>query len=653
MTRALRWLLIGLIWIPSESKSDPIYGFGWASVSGSATMLTRMVDVYPVSMIPGDTPAAIAAETLDLPDGKRVLLMLGWENTYSLVSHAGDRTPNNYPGPWLTNGTIALSNAVKTFMTSFVAAGGDVDQVHFDYESTLTPWSMTSAQMRDIIADPRFSTFESEMSPWHSADAMSSEPAKMRFNALTHKYSASAMNDAEFGVVQSYFPGVIGTSYAHYEMNEETTVPDVNGHYQYGYSVVGTHNTGPFYGWMAQVCNFMQPGITNAPVKNPYNGLLMCVKTARAMRRTTSKELMPWIGYKSWTNDSVGHVIIGQTPYYDELIYHLALNGASGFLYFNPHAPYGTASDTDDLALDACLTNLAYLGITTTSISTTTNDLRWGADVIASGVKIDGSTEVWRISVPEGESEVAVYIGGVFDQTLTVAGGTAGVWFTNTVGNTVAFYLPSTAADNAPPTITISAPASNAPYVNVSPVPTATASDSDGSVVCVSFFYKHDFYPGNDWSAPYQKFYPLSTSGIWTLTAVATDDDGAIAMVSTNITITESSPTVATSSATVGALTATVNASVSSFGGTFGVTRGFQYGPTASYGLTTTNTSLYGVNGAWSEILNGLSVASTYHYRAYVVNAAGIGYGSDQTFTTESGSSTRSTGLRLGNLKGR
>jgi hypothetical protein len=62
---------------------------------------------------------------------------------------------------------------------------------------------------------------------------------------------------------------------------------------------------------------------------------------------------------------------------------------------------------------------------------------------------------------------------------------------------------------------------------------------------------------------------------------------------------------------------------------------GFQWGTTTGYGNTTVGVDI-GTSSpnAWLTTIMGLSPNTTYHYRAFAQNAAGIGYGADQQFTT-------------------
>jgi len=59
---------------------------------------------------------------------------------------------------------------------------------------------------------------------------------------------------------------------------------------------------------------------------------------------------------------------------------------------------------------------------------------------------------------------------------------------------------------------------------------------------------------------------------------------------------------------------------------------GFEYGETETYG-TTTPTQSKVTDESFSQVIGGLSPGTTYHFRAFATNAAGISYGADQVFT--------------------
>jgi regulation of enolase protein 1 (concanavalin A-like superfamily) len=79
---------------------------------------------------------------------------------------------------------------------------------------------------------------------------------------------------------------------------------------------------------------------------------------------------------------------------------------------------------------------------------------------------------------------------------------------------------------NKPPTVSISAPASGASYTApASMTIAATAADSDGSVAKVDF-YQGSTYIGSDAGSPYSVSWSNVAAGTYSLTAVATDNNG-------------------------------------------------------------------------------------------------------------------------------
>ena len=96
-----------------------------------------------------------------------------------------------------------------------------------------------------------------------------------------------------------------------------------------------------------------------------------------------------------------------------------------------------------------------------------------------------------------------------------------------------------------------------------------------------------------------------------------------------------SAPTVTASSTATTTTTATLNAMITDIGGENATARGFNYGTTAAYGATTTDSGSYGT-GPFTTSLSGLTCNTTYYTRAYATNTTGTGYSSGNTFTTAS-----------------
>jgi hypothetical protein len=91
---------------------------------------------------------------------------------------------------------------------------------------------------------------------------------------------------------------------------------------------------------------------------------------------------------------------------------------------------------------------------------------------------------------------------------------------------------------NVAPSLSLTAPSQGAHYNSPQTITlSANASDSDGSVTGVEFFVNGASI-GNDSSAPYSRSYAIPANGAYSLTAVATDDQGATTASSeVNITV--------------------------------------------------------------------------------------------------------------------
>jgi len=116
-----------------------------------------------------------------------------------------------------------------------------------------------------------------------------------------------------------------------------------------------------------------------------------------------------------------------------------------------------------------------------------------------------------------------------------------------------------------------------------------------------------------------------------------TNSVGTIYGAEVEFTTLSDVPVVTTDLATkVACSTAQGNGSIDNNGGSaiteHGVCWGTSANPTTSDSKT--EEGAYNVIGDFSSLMTGLTPETTYHYRAYAVNATGTGYGADVIFTT-------------------
>jgi len=112
-------------------------------------------------------------------------------------------------------------------------------------------------------------------------------------------------------------------------------------------------------------------------------------------------------------------------------------------------------------------------------------------------------------------------------------------------------------------------------------------------------------------------------------------DSGMVTVVFPTTTATYITyPTLTTTSATsLNSTSATLNGDVTNTGGENTYNRGFEYGFNTTYGANTIESGSF-TSGPYLNVLSGLTCGTTYHYRSFSNNSVGIGYGNDQTFTT-------------------
>ena len=166
----------------------------------------------------------------------------------------------------------------------------------------------------------------------------------------------------------------------------------------------------------------------------------------------------------------------------------------------------------------------------------------------ADGVAVD--TPITRVDFYQG----ATLIGGGTDRpnTLSWTPTTAGSYrltaqATDSAGGvtTSAARTVTVQAGNQAPTVSLTAPAAGASFVAPAAIPlTATAADTDGTISKVEFFQGTTLI-GTATAAPYTVTWNSVPAGSYSLTAQATDHQGAATTsVARTITVTASGPTV-------------------------------------------------------------------------------------------------------------
>ena len=168
-----------------------------------------------------------------------------------------------------------------------------------------------------------------------------------------------------------------------------------------------------------------------------------------------------------------------------------------------------------------------------------------------------------------------------------------------------------------PQTVTVTNPNTGTTDVCYAASPTTPATDGTGT----------GCNTGTKYTAP------ISVSSAETLNLIAgTSTQADSSVVSYTYTASPVAPTVTTTAATsITSTSATSGGTVTATGGASVTSEGVCYGLSAN---PTTPCTSNGTASPFTSPITGLTPSTTYNYRAFATNSAGIGYGSNSTFTT-------------------
>jgi len=433
---------------------NPYHAFTWSEIPPDCTRLTHMVWFRKDS-----APAEIARESLTRPPGKRALFT--WDLHRELLRNPEDvcRTaagePTAFQGVWPEHGIEAIGTLFDDFLGRFKAAGGDADWLIIDFEEGFSNWALGGADKADhwlaIQNDPRFPALAEKLG---FSDIMLvgdwwGKREYLKWNAVMAGVVNDAIHRALFEPARRHFPNLRCSNYGADATNEANAVPDLNGHRQWSEGrPPGTHQAPSFYTWIGQLANINLDG-KQPFTATPFNGLLLSVNGMRAMRRSSDMPLQPWVAWARYAGDGPGlpPATCGGTPYYHELVYHLALSGVDGFLFWNPHPwrqdqdPLSMSTADDERLLDQLLGDLHQRlgGARAEPLAPTA--LLWDAPLIATGVRV-GEEVLWRITFrPEAEPLTAQ----VGDQAITLVPdeGSVGAWLRHGAGQRLVIKGPT------------------------------------------------------------------------------------------------------------------------------------------------------------------------------------------------------------------
>lgn len=440
---ALAALLTVIVPAWAQAPMQTFHAYSWATVPEDCTHITPFVWFNAQSQ-----PAEVAAAALKLPAGRRAVF--SWDMHRGILDHPADvcRTADGQattqPGVWPEQGIAETRGKIAAFIQAFKAAGGQLDWFILDYEGGYSNWTMGATDKQDrwlaIQADPRFAKLAEKLGFsdlllicewWKGAGKY------LRWNAAMAGQVGQALRAGVWEPIREQFPAAQASNYGDSIMTEANAVPDLNGHLQWAEPpVMGTHQAPSYYTWIGQLGDRQLDGKQKFG-RSPFAGLLLSVNTHRALQRSSEVPITPWVAWQRYSGDGpqAPPATCAGTPYYRELVLHLALSGCTTFLFWNPHTwaanqdPESMSTARDERLLNGILGELEKRLPGAERTPLTTEALPWDMRVIATALR-RGDQVTWRVTVPPDVKRVTAKLDGQ-PIALDVPPDEPGVWYTH------------------------------------------------------------------------------------------------------------------------------------------------------------------------------------------------------------------------------
>ncbi len=424
-----------------QQTMTAIHAYSWSEVPATCRHITHMTWFKKDS-----DPAEIAKASLARPAERRALF--SWDMERDLLSHPDDaaRTadgkPTEHIGVWPQQGAATVGARFEDFFRRFKEAGGDARLLVLDFEGGYSNWHIGSKNTERWLAiqnDPRFSQIAKRLgfSDLLTVADFRSGTNYLKWNAHTGLLVDEALNKAVFEPARRHFPKIQASNYGSYIVTEANTVPDLHGHMQWREGIpFGTHQSRSFYTSIGQLASKKLDG-QNPFGQSPFAGLLLSVNYIRSMKRSSAIPIQPWVAWARYAGDGPNRppATVGGTPYYRELVCHLALQGIAEFLFWNPHPwrkdqkPESLSLPEDEILLDELLGRINQRLEGASGEPVTVEAAPWNARVVASGMRVKDKI-LWRFSFAPQTDKVVVSLDGK-PVEITPERGEAGAWFTH------------------------------------------------------------------------------------------------------------------------------------------------------------------------------------------------------------------------------
>ncbi len=454
--------------LPTTTENARFKSWTWSPVDTTKTdYQTSMVWAGKAGGWCQSDPAVIAAQLKARPAGQRVLFL--WDISQDLVGNAGDRAKNwdkgnlittNFASPWLDNGIATVKARVETLLDGIKAAGGTVDAVILDNESTLQCWCFnTPGQFSAIQLDPRFPTLAQTLGFSNLSLISFGNSYFQKWNSVAGAMFDAALQQAVAGPVAARFPAAVVSNYESMIISANARTPWIGSSMETRESAgFGTHDADRYYGIISSSFAKYKPDGLNEIGSDAFAAMRLSTHRVRAGGLSSSRGQQAWIAPFSYgaCSEFPGDTtpLTGSTQW-DEMVLQLAMNGVETFIMWNPSAwtrsmntaDWNKVSDQQhfDGLLKELNTNLGQNPGTPLYFAQPS----FGDKVVATGRQV-GNKMVWRFSFAAGVTSAKVFFTDGSTAVVSAEQGRSGAWFSHSSGK----QLEMNAALTAPRTET-------------------------------------------------------------------------------------------------------------------------------------------------------------------------------------------------------
>jgi hypothetical protein len=381
---------------PKHSNPSNVFPVAWAtswrSVLDTASDLAAVPSTYQAVLVFGDLGTGLFGSPEDaLPPASGLA-----------------RISAPSASPWMTNGMRNTRLRFEAYIAKLHAAGARPSTFLFDNEMTPTAtWFIGGniANWDSVMQDERFGALASELG---FSDLYQIQWNNAKFHAWERVMSRrfdDAMNFAFTQPIMRLYPTATVSNYESYQLSPSFSTPDCSGFRQVRETEgVGGRQARPFYGTTsAQLADCAFDGASRVG-SSPFEVLRREVHAIRALRNSSAAPVDAWVANKSWG----GHPFptpLSHSPYWDELILQLGMNGTDRFVYWTEVTmPYWAHHNTDDrnpaadsMLLDQLLRELDRVAPAGPRSARPQPLPSFGDELIASFASDSGGT-IWRFS---------------------------------------------------------------------------------------------------------------------------------------------------------------------------------------------------------------------------------------------------------------